>query len=155
MATTPTGTLTAVLYSDNNNLPGSKLLSANFTATMTTYASGVAANWYGPTGLSWSLQAGTYWLAFEVRPGDSLYGTYPNQDGVTMYDGSPSPLALYSYGLNAPGTYTNSFVDPNVTRGWGVQVLGELQPVPIPPSALVLLSGLGGLVLLGRKRAMQ
>lgn len=154
MATVPTGTLTAVLYRNHENVPGIQLHTAQFTALSTTYSGGVAANWYGPAGLSWYLGPGTYWLAFEVRPGDSLFGIYPNQGGgVTMYDGSPSPLSLYSYGDNAPGTYTSSFSDPNVLRGWGMQVLGRALSVPEPSSLWLLLGGLGALGLVRRMRA--
>lgn len=55
-----------VPYSDDQSLPESELYSAGFTAISTTYSDGVAANWYGPSGLSWDLPAETYWLALEV-----------------------------------------------------------------------------------------
>ena len=48
-----------LIYSDGGEVPGSILYSATFTP-------GDSLGWYGADGLNWSLEAGTYWVAFEV-----------------------------------------------------------------------------------------
>jgi hypothetical protein len=49
------------LYSDGGDVPGAPL----FEQSLRIFASDPIA-WYGPSGLSWLIGPGSYWLAFEV-----------------------------------------------------------------------------------------
>ena len=70
---------------------------------------------------------GTYWVAFEVRSGQDLYGT--------MGDGAPSPLSDEAFNLGT-GWYEYDGLDI------GVRIYADLtQQVPEP--ATLALVGLG------------
>ena len=120
------GTATVAIYSDGGNVPGSELYSAGFTVDTINNA------WYGASGLSWALGAGTYWAAFEVRAGDTLNGW--------MIGDAPSPLANYSFTSGGVWNYVSGV---NV----GVRV------IPEPDTWFMLLAGLGMVGFAVRNRA--
>lgn len=98
--------------------------------------------WYGVDGLDWELDAGTYWVAFEVRSGQDFNGSMPI--------GVPDPMDKYAYYSNLnPGYYQEWTGDT-----WGFQIEGSLAPVnavPIPGAVWLLGSGIAGLIGFRRK----
>ena len=131
-----TGTGTAVIYTDGGDVPGSELFSAAFATADS------ASSWDGASGLSWLLNAGTYWVAFEVRSGQTL------SDGMPR----PSSSPLGNEAFNNSGAYVG-FDSLDI----GVRIFGE-QPQPPPPqipepASLALLGiGLAGLGATRRRK---
>lgn len=125
---------TVAIYSDESSAPGTELFSAEYTATGPRNGA-----WQGGTGLGWSLGAGTYWAAFEVRAGQTM--------SAAMSSNAPSPLAAYAF--------TDPVTDPRwfnigASEAWGFRIDAEA-PAGVPaPGALFLLSS--GLIALGFAR---
>jgi hypothetical protein len=84
---------TVVLYDNNGNIPGNELFSTSFTGDFVD-------NWYGASQLSWSVDAGTYWAAFEVRSNQTFSGWMEDLAA------NSTPLAAYSFSSN--GAYLAS-----------------------------------------------
>lgn len=105
------GAGTLVLYGNNGGVPGIELFSSAFVG-------GFPDDWYGANGLSWLLDAGTYWAAFEVRVGDTFSG-YMEDIAATS-----TPLANYAFTSN--GTYV-----PSSIERYGFRISG-VQNVPSP-----------------------
>lgn len=103
------------------------------------YVSNIQFDWVGPSNLNWSLDPGTYWVAFEVRSRSTF-------DGRIGGD-APDPLIN-----EALATANSGYVY------WGIDFLDSgmqinATPVPLPSSILLLVSGLSGLGLFSwRKR---
>lgn len=80
------GTFTVAVRADGEN-PGAELFSGTATANL-SFA------FYGVHGASWLVGPGSYWLAFEVRPGDTMDGYMPEKQtspiGPEAYFGSGS-----------------------------------------------------------------
>ncbi len=121
------GAVNYKIYSDGGVVPGTtQIYSTQYTIPASS------DNWYGPSGLTWELSAGTYWLSIE--PVSGLFSSKNTP---------PSPLSNYAYfnsTLGSTWTEGNSF---------GVRIYAE--PVPIPAAVWLLGSGLMGLVLIGRR----
>jgi hypothetical protein len=121
---------TVAIYTDGGDVPGTELFAAPFLGFGPDVPS-----WTGASGLSWALPAGTYWVSFEVRPGQVLEGVMP--------DPSPNPL------LNE--AFSNDF---------GVSWFGQddidigvrIQAVPLPPALYLFGTGLLGLIGISRKK---
>ncbi len=123
--------MTVALYADDavgtyaGEVPGTELYSV-------TSAAGLALDWYGPEGLNWSLDPGTYWVSFEVRQGngDDFWGTMPNWQTV------PNPLSneAYWYSLNGQWIGYDGYIN------MGLMIEGN--PVPIPSTMFLFCSGL-------------
>ena len=81
------------LLSGGRDVPGSLLFSA-----MTSVAGVGPADWIGPSGLSWAVDPGTYWLSFEplsnVVSGPAFSGAEFRMGGKTN-----APLARGAYAL--------------------------------------------------------
>jgi hypothetical protein len=117
------GTFTVALRADDGKTPGEVLFSDTAVAKL-PFA------FYGVHGVSWLVGPGSYWLAFEVRPGDTMDGYMPF--------GSPSPLA--------DGAYTEDGVYYEWdTLNLGVRINGDaVAVVPEPASWALMLTGFLG-----------
>ena len=119
-------TATVAIYTDGGSIPGTELFSAGFSV-------GATDAWYGASGLSWLLDAGTYWVSYEVRAGDTLDGYMPGP--------APSPLGAYAYTTNG-----DWFSDP-------LNIGVRISSVPIPAAAWLFGSALLGLSVMKRRKA--
>lgn len=93
----PGGAADILIYADSATGPGLELYSG------TVNVIGSDNHWFGLHNLTWLLDAGTYWAAFEVHTGQSMRGW--------MGDGVPFPSGAFSanqYGqgwtVTAPNT---------------------------------------------------
>lgn len=133
------GTVTAQLFSDGGNVPGTLLFSQAFNLN------GVAPlDWYGATGLNWSVGAGSYWLAF--APDANVSGIWPGD--------APSPLDEYAQASG--GAWQN--VGPNAFDylDVGVRISGTpnvAAAVPEPATWLMMLVGFGAIGAALRRRS--
>jgi hypothetical protein len=148
IATIDAGNADFLIYANGaNNLPGT-LLYQNTLHLDKTYDSNppypLNAGWYGPSGLTWNLAAGSYWLAFQSK--DHLfYGAMPKN--------SPNPLVREAvWGKD-------TVADPAYNPGWlpydlnlGVRIYGDVSAVPEPESYAMLLAGLGVIGFIARRR---
>ena len=136
------GPLKFVIYSDNI-LGAVPTPSALYSQTLNLTAS-QAAGWYGPSGLNWQLDSGTYWVAFEAQPG--FFGQMPHP--------STQPLlkeAFYNKDPYSSMPRDNGYVAHYL--GLGVRAFGETAPatVPLPASLLLFGPALAGLVAIRRR----
>ena len=138
------GTAHAVLYTDGGDVPGTELFSQSFSVSSFT------PSFVGVGGVDWTLDAGTYWVAFEVRTGDTLLGGVP-----TPLLGGPTPTsALGNEAHWATGTGIYTGLDG---LDMGIVIRGEaVTAIPEPETYLMLLIGLGLLGFqLHRRRRQQ
>lgn len=123
------GTGTIAIYSDGGTVPGIEIFSAGVS-----FLSGTA--WQGLSGQTLQLSADTYWVAFEVRAGQTFLG------GMRL--GPPAPLAEHAFS-EALG---NPWKPALGLSGIGVRIDANLIP---EPSGLLLFS-VGMLVVGGKLR---
>ncbi len=123
------GTMVTQVYKANKGLPGTSkaLFSEGYPVTYNP-----SAGWAGPSNLSLSLGAGTYWVTFLSTGFDGRIPEYP-----------ANPLADYAQNLN--GVWTDASY-----ATFGVRVLGA--SVPEPGIWAMMLIGLGGLGAAMRSR---
>jgi len=115
------GTFTVAVRADGEN-PGAELFSGTATANL-SFA------FYGVHGASWLVGPGSYWLAFEVRPGDTLDGYMPEKQT------SPLDDEAFTY----DGTYYR-YDDLEL----GVRINGDAVAVPEPATWALMLNGFLG-----------
>ena len=124
------GTFTVELRAGGNR-PGAILFSDTATANLPFAL-------YGVHGESWLIGPGSYWLAFEVRPGQTLDGYMPTNP--------PSPLGPEAY--STFGTYVR-LDSLNV----GVRISGDLVTgLPEAQTWALMIVGFGGLGAMLRRR---
>jgi hypothetical protein len=128
------GIATAAIYTDGGEVPGTELFAQKFTAD-------IDFDFDGVTGLSLLLPAGTYWVGFEGRLGDTIDGTMP----------SPSTSPLGNEAVNVGAGYI-PFDDVN----FGVRILGNVitpgGTIPEPASLMLLGVGLAALGWMRRRK---
>jgi hypothetical protein len=121
------GSLRVVIYDDGGDIPGTSLYHKDFS--LLTKDS--APTWHGTSELNWTLSSGTYWVAFEVpNPGFWAW----------MWTHPLKPLGNEAYWNNWGTGYAS-----NDSFDMGVRIDGGAL-VPLPPTVLLLGSGLLGLV---------
>ena len=134
-----TGSLSLVIYGDLGSTPDryDEIFVGSFSVPQIDI---YETDWYGMSDLNLFLQSGNYWIAFEVRTGDTYVG------GMPRY--SPNPLNGYAFFSLS----SSSWADWNSTD-LGFQVYGQTDnpAVPIPGPVWLLGSGLLGLTGLRRK----
>jgi len=129
------GSVTAAIYTDNGSeVPISELFSQQFL--LDTPSSGNNA-WDGAYGLDWLLDAGTYWLAFEVRTADTGRGYMPYDSPYALDDASIR-------NLHTAGEWWN-WVPQNI----GMRI--DSVAVPEPSIAILMTSGLLAFAVVRRK----
>jgi hypothetical protein len=138
-----TGSLTAVIY-DNSfwpptytvSKPGFLLFESRVTPGSTT------AGWYGASGLNWHLDPGTYWAVLELFywNGNNFYGSMPN--------GAPNPLTNEVF-----RGFSTQWTDANL--GIGIRLSGTPDPIPEPEIYAMMLTGLGVLGFMARRRKQK
>ena len=115
-----TGSLHVALYTAPGSTPGTELFSAATSFT--------ADGFNGVHGVSWTVGAGDYFLAFEIRPGDTFSGDTPSP--------GPSPLGVEAF--TNGGTWLE--YDP---LDIGVRIDGATGGVPEPASWALMFAGFG------------
>ena len=134
-AGTPTGSFSVGLYSDASTSPGSLLTTLGTVSdnVLTSTPSVETFNLTSP----YSLAAGTrYWVG--LASNDSTAGwMYSYESGVGV--------AGEYWGSTFDGVVAN-YVDGFSTGPFQMQVSGDVSGVPLPPSVLLLGSGLVGLI---------
>ena len=131
------GTFTISLYADGGEVPSSG--DPLYFAAATRAAGKVDPAWEGLSGLDWSLDSGSYWVTFEIRPTDTL------ADGI-MPVPSAAPLLDEAYAYRrAWSEYDELDI--------GVRISG--QPVPEPGAAWLSGSALVCLLAIRRVRRMR
>ncbi|MGZ3238105.1 MAG: PEP-CTERM sorting domain-containing protein [Burkholderiaceae bacterium] len=123
------GNFTIALYSDNNNHVGSLLNS-----TDVSYGN---VGWNGASNLNWSVSAGNYWVGLEVNDFSQFVAA----------QGAPNPLTHTAY---TDGSHNNSYIAFD-GLSFGMQV-DAIAAVPEPETYVLLLTGLGLLGLLTRRK---
>lgn len=121
----------AVIYSDGGNVPGDKLFSATFTP-------GDELNWYGSSGLTWQIDKGTYWMAFEVDRNLSgpSGGPYAYEYGMPRLADSLIPFAAWNKGHSSLNYSSNGY------QSIGIRIYGqEVTLAPEPISSLLFIAG--------------
>ncbi|MEI6336006.1 MAG: PEP-CTERM sorting domain-containing protein [Methylococcaceae bacterium] len=116
-------TYTVALY-DNNAIKNRPDTTSELFAQQATFG---IDGWNGLQGLNVALNAGTYWLAFEVRADDTLQGLMP------VF----APNALQTASNDATGN-AGYLPTTGANYNFGVQI----SAVPVPPSLFLFASGL-------------
>ena len=122
-------TYTLAIYGNGANKPdiSNELFSQQATFT--------GDGWNGLHGLNLALDAGTYWLAFEVRSTDTLQGLMPVV--------APHPL---------PAAWSDGFSGYTAASGANYSFGARISSVPTPPVLWLLVPGL---LMLGQLRKRQ
>ena len=129
------GSLQYKIYSDGGEIPGSLIYSTSYAMLEETAGYG---GWYGPSGLTWNLPVGIYWLSFEPSNTD-----FEGNMQVSIL----SPLSNYAYQVLTVSPWLGYD-----SLSIGVRIYGEPSTVPIPGAVWLLVSGLIGLVGIRRFR---
>ena len=122
------------LYSDGGDVPGAPL----FEQSLRIPGSLAPTTWYGPSGLSWLIGPGSYWLAFEVP---TLVADIFGFLGVMR---APSVTPLINEAVSNDSTV--GYVGQD-NLDFGVRVFANAvngTPVPEPASILLVCTGLIG-----------
>lgn len=129
------GTATLAIYGDgiySGIIPdvNSQLYDQNFLV-------GAATGWYGVSGVNWALPAGNYWVAFEVRTGD----TYTGAMDRNPINPIPDEALITNY-----GTYSD-----NDNLDFAYRAYGNPSGV-VPEPATMVLFGIGAAAMAMARR---
>lgn len=141
-ASSPSTDLTVALYNNitNSNVlnyPGQELYRTELSVTELDF------RWNGVNGLNWGLNAGDYWVAFEVREGQSFFGTFPTGLSTTLEGAIITPYTLDKVWL---------YLGNNNFTSIGLVLEGTpMIMVPEPESFALLLFGLSFISIATRR----
>lgn len=134
--------LTLVLYSNDTSvlsggLPGVELYSSGFS---TPYGGWIdlgggsyTVPWRGLSGLNWDVAPGTYWAAFEIRPGDTFNG------GISTAVADP----LGNYAVAATHSSLNYYEYDSGIYPDDLDAAFKIEGDPVPIPSTISLLGLG------------
>lgn len=124
-----TGDINVAIWSSAGNTPLAILFEATGSIEL-----GAEADWYGVTGLSELLAAGTYWVS--ATPGVGVAGAH--------YGGAPNPLDAYNQ-RETDGDWQWDFNNPGDHLEIGFRIGATATSVPEPSSIALLALGMIGL----------
>jgi hypothetical protein len=138
MSVSTGGALTVKLYDAANGLPGgtSELYSTTFDV-----AQG-GTDWYGTSGLAWSVGPGAYWLSFQPEAASSFSGA------LWMHPTEPLP----HYAMKIRSSWELDPWGREAADTFGIRVYGSA--VPEPTTWLLLIAGFFGIGTALRRRRM-
>jgi hypothetical protein len=120
---------TFAIYSDAGDVPGIKLYSDQVELS-------AEETWQGASGVAWTLQPGSYWIALETNnPGDTAEFFLGIALGATPLD------------RNGLIKDTDTWMPTDEGYAWRIETV-----VPLPGALLLMMSGLAGLGFVRRKQ---
>jgi PEP-CTERM putative exosortase interaction domain len=129
------GSVAIKLYSDLGN--GSNIPATELFSTTINLADLASLDWYGASGLGWSIQSGTYWAAFE--PSLDIFGIFRG--------GAPNPLTGYA------AYYNDNWHSGNF--GVGIRIDATAQSSNVPEPTAIFLLGFGILVAFANRHKLS
>lgn len=155
----PSKTATIVLYKDDGfflglSAPGTELLSQEFVVQPPDNGQpSWYAKWSGLSNLAWQITAGSYWVALEVRPGQTLDGVmasfYQPGDGVDDGRHNPAPSTEFAIKTNNGNPqFDNQW---RSCLGCNMAFGTRISEVPTPPAVWLFGSALGLMGVMRRK----
>ena len=123
---------TMAIYADGGDIPQAtnELYSSAVVITDTGDEDDYNNQWQGLTGLSWLLDPGEYWLAAEVRDGQTYRGYLPGSRLVSV----PNPVPNYAFLHTPNGSWLS-----DESLDFSVRIEGDLVAVPEPASIYLLM----------------
>jgi hypothetical protein len=132
---------TIALYADSSNLPSLDFNAINQGQLFQTTATYNADGWTGVSGLNWSINAGGYWIALE---GGSDVNSAMQLQAPTGALPVAQAVAYYAGGQHYAAT--------GLSDAFGLHVTAVTPAVPEPGSLALMLTSIGVLALVARRR---
>ena len=107
------GALDVSLYSDGGEVPGELL----FRSTGFVETGDGTAEWHGASAVNWTIPPGSYWIAFEPRPGEAVF----RMEGAAPY---PSKRPLQN-GAVADLEWDETYFESDAVAQIGLRIFGD------------------------------